>query len=285
MPDPTSWRADLTRALPHHAGVIDGLAAFVERDDRCRWLEVGCSLGSRRGDELSDIDAAIGYDAELDTDALAVLGHAAAASAGTVTDVLVHRMDGWSDDLLRIAGEYDCGVQLDLCLFPATLRTGLFDGIVAVVDKDGRLAVPARSRLFGPPDENQAREWTMLAWWAVSDIAKYVARASWFEAVARIDTVRSLALCLEAAARSVPYPSFGMTSLLDVPPYELPSGLAETYCRPDRPADVAAAAVAVVDLLAAATQRAARHLSSDLTTPWSTTCLARLHRALAPIEP
>jgi hypothetical protein len=284
MPEPTSWRAELAAALPRHAAVIDGLAGFVESEERCRWLEVGCSLGARRGDELSDIDAAIGYDGALDPDALVELGRVAAAAGGALVDAQAHRMDGWSEDLVRIAGEYDSGVQLDLCLFPATLRTGLFDGVVAVVDKDGRLAVPAQSRLFGSPDGSVAREWTMLGWWAVSDIAKYVARGSWFEAVARIDTVRHLALRLDAAARAIPYPSFGLTSLLDFPPFELPALLADTYCRPDRPDDVAAAALAVTDLLADAADRAARELSIDLGTPWSVTCRARLDESLASLH-
>jgi hypothetical protein len=36
------------------------MSDVVTRDDRWRFLEIGCSLGAGGGDELSDIDAGLG---------------------------------------------------------------------------------------------------------------------------------------------------------------------------------------------------------------------------------
>ena len=41
------------------------MADVVTRDDRWRFLEVGCSLAAGRGNQLSDIDAGVGYGIEL----------------------------------------------------------------------------------------------------------------------------------------------------------------------------------------------------------------------------
>jgi hypothetical protein len=67
----------------------------------------------------------------------------------------------------------------------------------------------------------------MMAWWWLSDVAKYLERGSLFEAAERIALVRQEALKLYAAARDVPYPLFGITSLLDYEPFEVPQNLAE----------------------------------------------------------
>lgn len=213
------WLPELTAQLPRHAGVIDGLRQAVLASDLWRWLSVSCSLGSGRGDEHSDIDAGIGYAQELDAAELERSGLELVTGASDVADVLVHRMDGWPEDTLRFAAEYADGTQLDLVAFPAKPSRGAVDGEVVVVDKDDDLTEPRRPRVYGPPDERLAREWTMLGWWAVSDIAKYIRRGSLFEAAARIDTVREHSLRLFAAASDIPYPIFGLTSLLDYPPY------------------------------------------------------------------
>jgi hypothetical protein len=44
----------------------------------------------------------------------------------------------------------------------------------------------------------------MLAWWAVSDVAKYLQRGSLFEAADRITSIREWALRLFAAANTSP---------------------------------------------------------------------------------
>jgi hypothetical protein len=149
------------------------------------------------------------------------------------------------------------------------------------LSKDGDL-----QHLVEPPADltqsrtrDQLREWTMLGWWAASDIAKYLQRGSLFEAAARVECVREQALRLHAFAIGVPDPTYGLTSLLDYPPFELPAGLADTYCRPDDRASVVAAAHAAEALLTSAAEHAARRGSTDLTTPWAITAQRRLRDA------
>ena len=104
----------------------------------------------------------------------------------------------------------------------------------------------------------------MLGWWAVSDTAKYLHRHSLFEAADRIAAAREFSLRLHAAANQIPDPGYGLTSLLDHEPYELPADLADTYCRPDDPAAVVVAAQAVAALLHACATRAQATIGTDL---------------------
>jgi len=130
------------------------------------------------------------------------------------------------------------------------------------------------------PRHGVAREWTMMAWWWLSDVAKYLERGSLFEAAERIALVRQEALKLYAAARDVPYPLFGLTSLLDYEPFEVPQNLAGTYPVPTDRISVAAAARCVAALLAQCSHSAATHLGYDLSTPWETTARQHLETAI-----
>jgi hypothetical protein len=275
---PLPW--DDRPALGAHAAVIDHLRHAVTDDDRWRWLEVGCSLARGAGDELSDIDAGVGYEGGTEVGDLHAAGTALVEAGGAILDVLVHVMPAWPDDTRRFAVEYGDGVQLDLVLMPSERRPGLAEGSVAVVDKDDRLARPWRPGVADPPTPELAREWAMLGWWAISDVAKYLRRSSLHEAVERIAEARQQALRLHAAGEGVPYPTFGLVSLLDFPPYELPVTLDRTYCTPDDPAGVAAAAEATADLLQHASAAAAAALNATLDTAWSGSARARLGSAV-----
>jgi hypothetical protein len=133
--------------LPHQAAVIDRLREVVAEPDEWRWLEVCCSL-----------DGA---------------GRAVVEQCGIVTDALAHVMPGWPPETRRLAVEFDTGVQLDLVLMPSTRRSGLPTGAIAVVDKDRRLTRPWQPPAEDAPSPALAREWLMLGWWALSDVAKY----------------------------------------------------------------------------------------------------------------
>jgi len=274
-----SWLDDVTARLPRHGRLIRALRDVVVADDRWRWFDVGCSIGAGDGDELSDIDSGIGYPEWFETVEVWPLAEQLVNTVGEVVDVLVHTMDGSPPEIRRLAVEYSDGVQLDLVVMPAKRMTGLRDREVAIVDKDGDLMGVATSQFYGPPDEDGAREWSLMAWWWLSDVAKYLQRGALFEAAERIALIRQQALKLFAAAHDVPYPSFGLTSLLDHEPFELPDGLADTYPRPDDVTSIAAAACAVRALLADCSRRAAIHLGYDLSTPWETTASERLSTA------
>lgn len=265
--------------LPAHAEVVEGLRREVSGSDRWRWLELSCSLAVGRGDELSDVDAGIGYVGALLPEELERVGADVVRGVGEVADLLVHELPGWPPEARRFAVEYGNGVQLDLVLMPAGRRQGLPDGSIALVDKDATLAEPWRPPVADPPDLREAREWVMLGWWALSDVAKYLRRGSLYEAVERLGETRQQALRLFAAARGIPYPSFGLVSLLDFAPFELPESLDRTYSVPDDRAAVARAAGATADLLARVSQDAATALGLDLTTPWAEIARRRLAAA------
>lgn len=273
------WLAELTDRLPRHGRLIAALRNAVVADERLRWFDVCCSLGAGLGDEFSDVDCAVGYAEPLAEDHLESLGTQLVSGVGDVADLLVHVMDGWPPGVRRFAAEYDDGVQLDLVVMPSRLMSGLREREVAIVDKDGALAGDGTSSAFGPPDQRTAREWVLTAWWWVSDVAKYLQRGSVFEAADRIERIRQEALKLFAAANDVPYPRFGLTSLLDHEPFRIPDGLAETYPQPDDRRSVEAATTAVVALLAECSSEAAAHLGYDLSTPWEARARDRLTAA------
>lgn len=276
----TQWVDDLGERLPRHGQLVRALADAVVADDRFRWFDVCCSLGAGLGDELSDIDCAVGYAEPISVVEVDSVGHSLITQVGTVVDSLAHRMEGWPDGLRRFAVEYSNGLQLDLVLMPATNMAGLRVREVAIVDKDGNLAGSATSDLWGPPDEPLAREWAMLAWWWVSDIAKYLERNSLFEAAERIALVRDQALKLHATSLGVPYPTFGLTSLLDHEPFELPGNLADTYPVPDDRTTIEHCGQAVAEMLGQCSQRAASRLGFDLSSPWETAARQRLTDAI-----
>jgi hypothetical protein len=258
--------ASLRSRLPRHASLLDSMSDVVTRDDRWRFLEIGCSLGAGGGDELSDIDAGLGYDGISASD-LATAARAFAVEIGVPVDFVVHRMDGWPDDVCRVAAEYADGLQLDLVLMPADGRPGLPDRSISIVDKDQRLAVAITPPVRLPPSIEVAREWVVLGWWAIATADKYVRRNSLFEAVHAIDEARTHALRLWAAGRGVPYAVFGVTSLLDFPPFELPHELIATYAVPGDVDMVAAANRATANLLAAASASASAALGADVASP------------------
>lgn len=163
------WLERLAESHPNHARILVGLAQAVEAGDRWRSLLMGCSLGSGRGDEFSDIDAGVGFVVpceQLEHEAQALVGE-----AGDVVDALTHRFDGWPDNSLRLAVEYRNGVQLDLAVFPSPWQRSR-PTEVAIVDKDGDLAelVPPPHDLVTNALKRHVRERTMLGWWAVSEL-------------------------------------------------------------------------------------------------------------------
>ncbi len=190
--------ASLRLRLPRHALLLEAMSDVVTRDDRWRFLEVGCSLGAGGGDELSDIDAGLGYGG-IGAGDLYDAARGFAVQIGVPVDLVVHRMDGWPDEVCRVAAEYTNGLQLDLVLMPADRRAGLPDRSIPVVNKDHRLVVAITPPIRLPPSVEMARESVVLGWWAIATADKYVRRGSLFEAVHAIDEARRHALRLWAA--------------------------------------------------------------------------------------
>ena len=265
--------------VTEQAEVIERLSCAITAGPEWRWLEVCCSLARGTADELSDVDAAVGYGGALRATNLEAAGVQLVRAGGPVLDVLIHVLPGSPPETRRLAAEYTTGVQLDLVLMPSERRMGLPERAVAVVDKDQRLARPWRPPIADPPSAEEAREWVMLGWWALSDVAKYLRRAALYEAVERITEARHHALRLIAVGRGVEYPSFGLVSLLDFAPHELPESLASTYCRASDPLAVHAAAEEIAHLLERATSDAETTIGRSLQTPWAESAQRRLAEA------
>lgn len=276
---PSSWP---WARLARHDDLIERLATAVASSPQLRWLEICCSLAAGRADEWSDVDAGVGYSEDADGAAVEAIGVAVVSSLAPVVEMLIHVIPAWSPETRRFAVEFENELQLDLVLMPASRRTGVPTGAVALVDKDARLTSPWQPPVEGPPAAEEAREWLMLGWWALSDTAKYVARGSLFEAVDRMADARQQALKLYAAGQQVPFPSFGLVSLLDFPPYEVPEQLSRTYATPSGAVEVVAAAEAVADLLEQAAQAAGNALNAEIATSWRSIARRRLERAVQP---
>ena len=261
----------LQARLPRHGALLAAMRSVVVADDRWRFLELGCSLGAGAGDDLSDIDVGIGY---LDVAGSDVDGAVSefAVRIGEPVDLIVHRMDGWPPDVRRLAATYGDGLQLDLVF----MRAGRPDRTIVLVDKDHQLDREVTAARRPPPSVDEAREWAVLGWWAVATADKYVRRRSLFEAVHAIDEARAHALRLWAAGHSIPYAAFGLTSLLDFAPFELPTTLLSTYAVPDDPSKVAAANVAVADLLDGACVAAGIAIDADISCPLAAPTRQRL---------
>lgn len=262
----------LRGSLPRHAEILDRLVRAVEDDARWRWLELGCSVARGLGDEWSDLDLGVGA---AGGDDLPVAGaEALVRSLGPVVDLLVHAVPARPYSR-RIAAELESGVQLDLVVLPAGDRPGLPPGSVGLVDKDGTLVPEWRPDAAGPPPPGELREWAFLGWWALSDVAKHLARGSPFEAAERLSEARRFALQLHAAAQQLDYPAFGLTSILDQPRPALPMWLEETYAVAE-PGPLRHAAAAAVRLLRDAATAVEIRLGVELEVPLQAAVRARL---------
>jgi len=247
--------------LAAHAAVLQGLVDAVEADSRWRWLELCCSVARGAGDADSDLDLALGiaevaWPAALD-DLPAML-----AGLGEVIDALYHQLTEWGGiDHRRVFVQYANGVQVDLVAVPASFRTGLPPGAVALHDPDGRLAHPYIPQSL-QPSPAEVREWAFLGWVALADLAKYLRRESPWEALERLATARNHAWQLWAAGHGIAYPAFGLTSVLDAPDTSLPDGIPATVASLD-PSELQRAGLACADLLERASAIATARVGGD----------------------
>ena len=256
--------------------------------DRCAgWplvtsLLVGCSLGRGAADELSDIDAALGVDAERGAvgderlSAVEELVAAALPELGELVDVLRH--PARTDQRVRVIfAQYADGTQLDLAVVPEaeirlrTRRGGAPDFIplyqVSVppdpkaVENGGQPGAepPAAYAVTG----DQVREWAFLGWCALLDLDKYLRRGSLWEAHSRLHEARHHIWALWAAAHGAMYPWHGLSQVLDHHPGNLPPGVESTVAGLD-PVDLRRAARASTAVLAVASESAARRHPADL---------------------
>ena len=218
----------------------------VEADARWRFLELSCSLARGNADELSDVDVGLGA-AEGDWAQTLEAASAAVTGFGPVVAILRHDL-GWAGPHQRLFVQYE-QVQLDLVVFPAKNRKGLPPGAIALLDRDNLLDQPYVPPTLVAPAE-RVSEWAFLAWIAVVNICKYVSRGSNWEALAQLDQARGLLWQMWGARHDLPYPLYGLTTVLDAPEVGLPPGIESTLAGLDA-AEITEAAEQLARILSA----------------------------------
>ena len=260
-----AWLSALRARLPRHAQLIDELVAICRDDDRIRVLELQCSIARGAGDELSDLDLGIAATDDAWERVADELPDRLRAIAPTV-DLLAHTIPEWgARPHRRLFVQYRDGRQIDLVVQPAGAVSGRVPGAIVLHDPDGRLATERIVRL-ATATAADVRAWEVLGWESLANVAKYLERGSAWEALARLTEARDLALRLWAVAEAVPYPAFGLTSLLDADSPSLPPGLDATAARAD-PDELRAAAAACAGLLRRAADRARRRVGAGDESP------------------
>jgi hypothetical protein len=283
-----AWLAALPGELAAQRRVMAGLVDRCQDWPSVRSLLVGCSLGRGAADALSDIDAALGVDADR---GLAGADRVAAAEAmvvaalpdlGPLIDVLRHRTGTADQWARRIFAQFADGTQLDLTVIAQadieTRRRGGgapdFIPLYQIPTAPGTQAPDAQAPASGARGEppaayavtgDQVREWAFLGWCALIDTDKYLRRGSLWEAHHRLHQARHHIWTLWAAAHGALYPWHGLSQVLDHDPDNLPPGVESTVAGLDS-AGLYRAARASTEVLATASAAAARRHPADLPT-------------------
>jgi hypothetical protein len=291
-----AWLAALPDELAAQRRVMARLVDWCGAWPLVTSLLVGCSLGRGAADALSDIDAALGVDAQrgeagaerVRTVEATVV--AALPELGALVDVLRHRTSASGQ---RIFAQFADGTQLDLAVvaeaeIQARRRSGGAPDFIPLYQASATPDHPGApdaltSAGSGQPGENrpadtqpggeppsayavtgdQVREWAFLGWCALIDADKYLQRGSLWEAHDRLHEVRHHIWALWAAARGALYPWHGLSQVLDHDPGDMPPGIESTVAGLDA-ADLRRAARASAGVLAIASASAAGRHTADL---------------------
>jgi hypothetical protein len=231
------WIDDLPSELAAQRGLLRGLLALCDADDRISWLVIGCSLARGAGDRLSDLDMAMGMRDE-DFEAARPDLRRAVDGLGELVESYYHQLPGLTQAHERIFAQFADRSQVDLVLFPASVPGGSVPNVVALYDPDDRLVIAGERK---PVTSGQIREWAFGGWCALADLGKYLRRGSTWEALARLNEARAQLWQLWAVTLDVPDPQYGLTSILDFAPGQVPASFEGTVADldPERLLDAA----------------------------------------------
>lgn len=235
------WIRALPAELASHTGLLSRLLAALQADERVRALELQCSVARGAGDELSDLDVGI-WIADGRFDERIRQLPALLQGLGEIVDAIATTLDSNPYFFVQFAD----GVQLDAVARRASEARGRVPDAVVLLDRDDLFGRPYEPTVMRADDETR-RAWAFFAWVALANLDKYLRRGSLWEALQQLEEARTNLLRLHAASLGIPYPSFGLTSVLDAPA-DLPDGLEETIARLDA-GDIRRAAGACADLL------------------------------------
>ena len=218
------WIDDLPPELAGQRALLRGLLALCDADDRISWLVIGCSLARGAGDRLSDLDMAMGIRDE-DFEAARPDLRRAVDGLGELVESYYHQLPGLAQAHERIFAQFADRSQVDLVLFPASVPGGSVPDVVVLYDPDDRLVTAAERK---PVTSGQVREWAFGGWCALADLGKYLRRGSTWEALARLNEARAQLWQLWAVTLDVPDPQYGLTSILDFAPGQVPASFEGT---------------------------------------------------------
>ena len=189
--------------LHRQRGLLLGLLAAVEADGRYRALELQCSVARGAGDELSDLDAGLWAADDAWDGAVAAVPALLRGLAPTVD--LLERTEAATPYFFA---QYEDGTQIDLLVLRASTAKGRVPTAVVLFDPDGLLAEPWTPASL-EASAAEVREWSFLAWLALSNLDKYLRRGSLWEARAQLEDARTNLLRLHATRLAVPFPASG----------------------------------------------------------------------------
>jgi hypothetical protein len=219
-----TWIDDLPAELEGQKAIMRRLLEVCEADDRIRWLAIGCSLGRGVADRLSDLDMALGLRDD-DFDAAIPDLRAAADKLADLVDSYHHLLPEVTGRHERIFVQYADRCQLDLVVLPASADVGSAPGIVVLYDADEQIVIGGERAQVAP---EQVREWAFRGWCALADVGKYLRRNSAWEALERLHEARNQWWQLWATAHEVPDSRYGIISILDFAPDQVPGEAAAT---------------------------------------------------------
>ena len=249
-----AWIDRLPGELAGQQAIMRRLLTFSEADPDVCWLAIGCSVARGAGDRMSDLDMGIGVREEVYAAARDRI-RLAADGLGDLVESYHHQLPGVPPPHERVFAQYADGCQLDLVILPAVLPGGPLPRTVMLYDRDGQSAAAVAAPTEAPgPGPVQLREWAFGGWCALADLAKYVRRGSVWEALDRLHEARTQLWRLHAAASGIADPQYGLTSVLDFAPEDIPAGIEETVAGLSLPSLLAAARQAA-RLLTATGQR------------------------------
>lgn len=237
-----AWIDRLPAELAGQQAIMHRLLAFSEADTDVRWLAIGCSVARGAGDRMSDLDLGIGVTEAVYAAARDRIREAA-DGLGDLVESYHHQLPGVPPPHERIFAQYAGGCQLDLVILPAVLPGGPLPRSVMLYDRDGfagHETGPGDGAAPGPAAA-PLREWAFGGWCALADLAKYVRRGSVWEALDRLHEGRTQLWRLHAAASGITDPQYGLTSVLDFAPDDIPAGIEQTVAGLTLPSLLAAA--------------------------------------------
>jgi hypothetical protein len=239
------WIEHLPAELDSHRAIMLGLLDWSQRDERVRYVAVACSVGRGAADRLSDLDMGMAVASD-DFETAAADVHRAVDGLADLVESYQHKIDGLAMPHWRIFAQYANRCQVDLVVIPATETYDAVKDEVVLYDPDGLRTATFEPREVTPA---QARDWAFNGWTCLADVGKYLRRGSAWEALERLHQARAECWRLLATAHGVANPQYGITSLLDFAPGQVPANMADTVSDLDL-ARLAAAAMRLAERLA-----------------------------------